>query len=259
MIRNIVRIGVAQKSFPRYIFKYRQAEDDNTKRIITDNELWFSNPLLFNDPYDCNIPISSETSLDDIRRWLDSISIAPDSIDSLSVKLKENPNFMSETTRNAISKLGVCCFSTMDDSILQWSHYSNYHKGICLKFDLNEDSEFFLTPVIVSYRKLMQHYNHFCHSKNIVDYLIKPKFYEWCYESEIRIVKTSEQISNNSNSRAFKFKDEALKEVIFGTNTPEPVITHYKQLCQQNDKSHIQFYKMKLGSGTHYKLIKKSI
>ena len=185
-----------------------------------------------------------------------SIGIAPEYIDDLAYKLQQNPNLMKEETEKALSKIGVCCFSTMEDSILQWSHYADYHKGICLKFDITEDPDLFYIPIIVSYRKVMQHYNHFLHSKNIVEYLIKPKFYEWAYESEIRIVKTKTMIDKNGGNRAFKYKDSALKEVIFGTKTPDTIKTKYKHLCANNNKQHVQFYEMELDNGVHYKLNK---
>lgn len=256
--KQLIQIGVNAKSYPQHIFKYR-SDNDKTEKIITHNELWFSNPLLFNDPYDCNTPINNMTSLADIKSWLENVGVTSAFIDELADKLQRNPNLMKEETEKAMGELGVCCFSTMDSSILQWSHYADYHKGICLKFDITEDPDFFFIPVIVAYRKVMQHYNHFTQSKNIVEYLIRPKFHEWSYESEIRIVKTAQNIRDNSGNRAFKFNDNALKEVIFGTKTPDNVIEKYKQLCANNNKRHVLFYKMELGSGVHYELIKRQI
>lgn len=256
--KQLIQIGVDAKSYPQHIFKYR-SDNDKTERIITNNELWFSNPLLFNDPYDCNTPINIATSLADIKSWLTKVGVAQAIVDDLADKLQRNLNLMKQETEKGMGELGVCCFSTMDNSILQWSHYSDYHKGICLKFDITEDAAFFLIPVIVAYRKVMQHYNHFTQSKNIVDYLIRPKFHEWSYESEIRIVKTAQSILDNSGNRAFKFNDIALKEVIFGSKTPNTIIEKYRQLCADNNKGHVQFYKMELGTGVHYELVKRPI
>ncbi len=254
-IKDLIEIGVKAKSYPQYLFKYR-ADNSFTEKIITDNEMWFSNPLEFNDPYDCNTPINTNTSLNDIKIWLKSVGIFPAHINQLANDLKKNPNLMKDSTEKALSESGVCCFSTMDDSILQWSHYSNYHTGVCLKFDILEDPEFFNTPIIVSYRKIMQHYNHFTQSNKIVEYVIQPKFSDWAYESEIRVVKPETLMKKNNGNRAFKFKDSALKEVIFGTKTPNSVKTKYKQLCANNNKAHVQFYEMELDNGVHYKLNK---
>lgn len=250
-----IKIGVNQKSYPQYLYKYR-ADNGFTEDIITDNELWFSNPKVFNDPYDCNTPINPKTPLADIKAWLQSVGIPPAHINTLATQLQQNPNLMEQETNNVLSKTGVCCFSTLYDSILQWSHYSDYHKGICLKFDILEDPDFFALPIIVSYRKVMQHYNHFIQNKNIVEYLIRPKFDAWSYESEIRVVKPENLMTQNVGNRAFKFKDSCLKEVIFGVATPDPIKIKYQQLCANNNKGHVQFFEMELDSGVHYKLNK---
>lgn len=255
--KEFMTIGVNQQSFPQYLFKYR-ADNSNTKKILTKNELWFCNPLEFNDPYDCNTPINTTTTLEDIKKWLLSIGVFNDNIDFWATQLKNNPNILSESTKNAVSEFGICCFSTLEDSILQWSHYSDYHKGVCFKFDITVDPDFFMFPLIVSYRNVMQHYNHLVHSKNIIDYLIRPKFSMWSYESEIRIIKSKDAIANNG-SRAFKFKNDALKEIIFGTNASNTLIAKYKKLCKLHGKSHVKFYKMELANGFHYGLTKKEL
>lgn len=252
---ELIKIGVNHKAYPQFLYKYR-SDGDNTEKIITDNELWFCNPKIFNDPYDCNTPINPNTPLADIKKWLNSVGIAPGHIGNLAQKLQQNPNLMEQETNNALSKTGVCCFSTLYDSILQWSHYSDYHKGICLKFDILEDPDFFEIPVIVSYRKVMQHYNHFIQSNKIVEYLIQPKFDAWSYESEVRVVKPQTLIDQNGGNRAFKYKDACLKEVIFGVATSQTVKDKYKNLCVNNNKGHVQFFEMELDIGVHYKLNK---
>jgi hypothetical protein len=257
-IEAILKIGVSQKAFPQFLNKYR-SDNPRTENIIVNNELWFNNPLEFNDPYDCNTPININTPLADIKTWLNGVGIIPEHIDELAARVQKNPNIMKQETENAMKNSGICCFSTLHDSILQWSHYSDYHKGICLKFDILEDADFFSIPVIVSYRQVMQHYNHYIHSNKIIEYLIQPKFHDWSYESEIRVVKTEVHIKANGNKRGFKYKDNALKEVIFGTNTPDSIIDKYRKLCADNNKGHVIFYKMELGAGVHYQLVKKRI
>jgi hypothetical protein len=105
----------------------------------------------------------------------------------------------------------------------------------------------------------MQRYNHFTQREKIVEYLIRPKFHEWSYESEIRVVKSALNMEDNAGNRAFKFKDKALKEVIFGIKTPQPTIEKYRQLCADNNKGHVQFFKMDLGKRVHYELIKRPV
>jgi hypothetical protein len=63
----------------------------------------------------------------------------------------------------------------------------------------------------------------------------------------------------NKMNRVYKFKDEALEEVIFGAKATHATIDKYKNLCKNNSKQHVKFYKMKIGTGLHYELIKESI
>lgn len=113
-----------------------------------------------------------------------------------------------------------------------------------------------MIPLIVSYRKVMQHYNHFNQADKIVEYLIQSKSDDWSYESEVRVVKPENEISNNGGSRLFKFKDSCLKEVIFGVATPDEIKEKYRDLCSDNNKGHVQFFDMELDNGVHYKLNK---
>ena len=250
----MITLGVKQKVFPQFLNKYR-SNSAFTKRIITASELYFCNPLEFNDPYDCNTPINRETPLEDVKNWLKLFAKADDAvIDELATRIQNDPSFMEKETKKTIAKTGICCFSTLDDSILQWSHYSEYHRGMCFKFDITQDTEFFYNPLIVHYKNVMQHYNHFSHRDKIVEYLVQAKFSDWSYESEVRVVKPEIGETN----RLLKFKDPALLEIIFGTNTPLAVMEEYMELCRKH-KPHIRFFKMKLSSGLHYGLEKHAL
>jgi len=53
MISNDKKIK-SSDSFPRYLYKFRYFDkDDYHLRILTQNEIFFASPSLFNDPYDC--------------------------------------------------------------------------------------------------------------------------------------------------------------------------------------------------------------
>lgn len=256
---ELILLGIEQGSFPQCIFKYR-TDDANTEKIVADNQLWFADPTTFNDPYDCNTPIKSHATIPEIETWLKGTNLCqPHEVSGFAKIVKRDPEIIESCVKKILAKMGICCFSKIEDSILQWSHYADYHRGICFKFDIKEDLGFFETPINVKYIKTLPSYNHITQEKEIVDRVIKPKFDEWSYEKEIRIVKKSIDIETNSGSRAFTFKDAALKEIIFGTNTPNRVIKKYKCLCSQYKKSHVQFFKMSLGNSAYYQLVKQSI
>jgi len=254
---ELLKKAIAEGGIPKNIFKYRP-DNSFTEKIITNNELWFADPSSFNDPYDCNVPIT--TNISDINKWLQCIGMTDKDIDEISATVtKEN---LAEIANNKIQegmkKIGVSCFSTMDDSILQWSHYSDFHKGVCFKFNI--DNEVFLTPNKVEYTKIMPRYNH-CdplNEKNEILKVIRRKFCDWSYENEIRIVKTAENILTNSGNRAFKFSDDALIEVIFGQKMTEDDCQKYMKLCKKHNKGHVLFFKMRLGDSNYYELVKEN-
>ena len=41
---------------PNILYKYRDWDDENHKRLLVDNEVYFATPKQFNDPFDCAIP-----------------------------------------------------------------------------------------------------------------------------------------------------------------------------------------------------------
>lgn len=55
---ELTRLAVLEGLFPRYLYKYR-GTDEFTKNIIKNNALWFSTPLSFNDPFDCQITLDT--------------------------------------------------------------------------------------------------------------------------------------------------------------------------------------------------------
>lgn len=255
---GLLKMNIELKHIPQHLYKYRRL-NDHTEKIITCNEMYFSSPNDFNDPFDCKIPMDTKNvSVSEIKDYLVKAGVKQQELEKLTNAFKDDPNkflvLLREKTENTINSMGICCFSSNDDNILMWSHYADYHRGICLKFDIKEDIPFFTIPVTVNYRHLLPHYNPY-QREDTVEHVIRPKYAEWAYESEIRIVKVVQWIRDNDNERVFKFKDTALKEIIFGTKTTNDDIIKYKKLCCGSGKPDVQFSQMKLDTdSTCYKL-----
>src|ERR1035437_2687516 len=45
---------------PKTVYKYRDWENKNHKKVLTEQSIWISDSFDFNDPFDCNIPVSYE-------------------------------------------------------------------------------------------------------------------------------------------------------------------------------------------------------
>ena len=194
-LSSLLKKMVREKLLPRYLYKYRPL-NENTKKIITNNELYFSNPSDFNDPYDCNIPMNDII----LRKDLERIAHSKDSNQDIAEIIKSlsfEPEYIKTMLRNNMNKIGICCFSTLCNSILMWSHYAEYHKGICLKFDILKDPEFFINTLAVHYSRIMPYFDFFSRNNRIFEELLQTKFADWSYESEVRIFKSKKEIQNN--------------------------------------------------------------
>ena len=56
---------VESKIVPRYLYKFMKA-DDNLIDNLKNNQLWFSSPKDFNDPFDCKINATLDMSNEEI-------------------------------------------------------------------------------------------------------------------------------------------------------------------------------------------------
>ena len=264
---------VKHKQMPRYLYKYcslKKLSDQDPKNkiniythsIITANELYFNSPANFNDPYDCNISKIDTPSVNNRDFGKD---LSKDKINEIIKVTTINPEYIKTAIKNYMDKIGICCFSTVCDSILMWSHYADYHKGICLKFDILKDPNFFLNTVSVHYSHLLPYFDFKSYKNRIPEEILRTKFIDWSYENEVRIFKDKKEIKNNkkptdkdeNQSRIFKFKDKALVEIIFGEKTSKEDVEFVKNLCQNSPKKHVKFSQMKLKQDVCYGLEKE--
>lgn len=239
---ELVSMSVHQGKIPRYLFKYRNL-NSNFDNILLNNELWFSNPNDFNDPFDCQITIDTNNTISEIENFI--VKNSQTTMSNLMVKnyaklMMDNPQswdkIVNDSAQLIINSSGVCCFGITEDNILMWSHYTDSHKGVCLKFDVLNDSDFFVFPMKIIYDKSYPIYNHIRNEKDIVKYLIQTKADVWAYEEEIRIVKV------NKNG-LYKFNKNALVEITFGHKTIDSEIERIKSLAYSNGYQHLKFKK----------------
>ena len=123
-----------------------------------------------------------------------------------------------------------------------WSHYTDSHKGICLKFDLLEDPNLFALPIKIKYKKDYSFYNHVKDSSKIIESLFQTKAECWSYENEFRVIKDS--IGNH------KFNKDALVEICFGARTNDNEIKRIKELAKKNNFTCTKFTKATVSTST---------
>jgi hypothetical protein len=203
---------------------------EQTERIFINNELYFSAPSKFNDPFDCKIlPVfrpSEETFkkyyLEGATRY-PKFSANPISLHEKFVNhliedgMHKNEAEFIKTFRGVIEQklagIGISCFSSKNDDILMWSHYANGHTGFCLEFDVTHGNAFFNRAIQVEYTESYPVLDYF-EDKKWMQAILLTKSKRWTYEDEWRILKYD-------GAGLDKFPDLSLSSVILGCQMAE--------------------------------------
>jgi len=210
--QQLMNYFVDNDVLPRYIYKYVNIE--SLKLILENSTLKFSKPSEFNDPFDCNITIDTNNTKEEIDAYIEILRKNQTVTDDY-IKVFYNPKQLFEslnkTVKDSKEFLGVSCFSNDFDNILMWAHYSDKHRGVCLKFDLLADPDCFMTPFIVNYSDKYPTYNYIRNQEGLAKFLLETKSIGWKYENEIRVMK--------KGSGFYPFRKDSLVEIMFGAKT----------------------------------------
>ena len=212
---------------PDALYKYCMF-NEYTEEIFTHNEIYFSSPEKFNDPFDSKPRLTCEGTMKERKRYLckqyqkkypkrSKEEILTDVEMEIITKGRDEIvlNEAMEKSREILrKKLGICCFSEKRDNILMWAHYANQHTGFCLEFDIDND---FFKPITcaikVEYDAIWPELNVMrldSYPEGKVGKKLLIKANDWEYEQEWRIVdhKKGPGIQN--------FPENALSGVILG-------------------------------------------
>lgn len=231
----------------KYIYKYYPINEFLLRTLI-NNEIFFSNPLNFNDPFDCQFEINliegSQAELD-WHEKLNSVLTKNDYalIDKLNLRQNISNGLAPYFIKEVSNRIGVACFSEKADNFLMWSHYASSHKGICLKFDWKIHKSYFQgTRVIYDDRLPIAEYSSSMGFQQELPRIALTKLSHWSYENEIRSV-----IAIDNNERTPSFNPKSLAGVIFGDKTNDKDIELIKRIISiHNEYTNVTFYKARL-------------
>ncbi len=209
---------------PKVLYKYRACDQYNAD-ILLCNQLRFSRPKSFNDPFDSRFRIVHEGT-DEQRKafMLDGVARKhPDWSDEAKRKrvdeLLSQPGLFERTAEGQqleyvereLDRMEVLCLSEKRDNILMWSHYAAQHTGICLGFDPEK------WPLLKEYAKAVSYQDEYPlvnalspNPEDRVRELVLIKSADWEYEAEWRVVRAA------TENQRYIFPPEALVEVVFG-------------------------------------------
>jgi hypothetical protein len=174
--------------------------------------------------------LDAEHGIDDIRRRRLKISLIPDLNDPfelLSIELSDKDLRQAfRLTKERISESGgILCFSRRWSNPVQWGHYADRHRGICLGFDVPDP---LLQPVSYTARRLINEANQLlttdCEvnesNEAIVLKLLSTKYSHWKYENEVRCFVSLQDKDPATGLYFVDFSDDLrLVQVIVGARS----------------------------------------
>ena len=232
--------------YPLKVYKYRSWHGDNHKNLLLKNQLFFTSPKDFNDPFDSKIP--HDYSLIDTDEKMETF------ISAKRIELKNHGSTKERTPeaieelldtfkyrlRNELDKVqeeynalyfaggdehyGVLSLSERWDSILMWSHYADDHKGYCVGF---WEEKMRNGIIATGGRAIYDPENNFPRLSPIGDFLENmirqshSKSNEWKYEKEYRLVKTFYPDIPSDEDRIQTFSNEYISEIIIGLSASQ--------------------------------------
>ena len=248
---------------PSKLYKFRIWEDPFHKKVITDQELYFSSPDKFNDPYHCGLPFKQHAdNSDPIKIKYMVEKTAPRHFPHLFGReleeqcakqvllIQQNPESWFEMNwgyrpQDLHKTFGVLSLTPHPENYLMWSHYAKSHNGFCVEFD----TRLLVESIAGHFQKVVYSKDipYFSIMDNLEDELITKLLYTksdvWSYEDEYRLTKI-----HKPNS-AFQFDPQALTGVYFGCKMS---VEHQIEIIDivQQTYPWVKLYNMNLGKET---------
>lgn len=245
---------------PRKLYRYQPipVSGDDRLSLLKSDEMWFSDPAGFNDPFDlkpkimnlvperwCGAPEFKTAMrkamaclLVDATMYQGALFIDPTLTSEFQCWTSEGEEYESEVdwegrVRRAIERrvgqFGVACLTPLCDSRLMWAHYASNGRGFCIEYEVdgfmdNHDVRY----VPVQYASEIPA---LCISEamftphQFLPRVMATKHADWAYEQEIRLVcltgKAKKVKLNNDFVR--------LTGLIAGYAMPESLQAHLKE------------------------------
>ena len=187
--------------------------NENTIASLMGCYFWLTNPVSFNDPFDCN--------------------------KNLIVDYAEDPSEVKWDTRNHFKDIGVASFTEEKCHPLMWAHYADNYNGLVVEF--NTKIENFLTKedriknlrwrkvIYPNYTGPMQKAFPFAN-----EVMLTAKLPYWEYENEWRLIGDL----TNEDNRYVNFHPSQIKRFYLGYNLVKNNSSAFQILVGIRDKNY---------------------
>jgi hypothetical protein len=215
--------------------------------MLTNADFHMSKREDLNDPLDMTYSTTLENFLNLYTEKYQILELKKEHLDNASSLFKDALERGSSDWVNIFDKshslMRISCFTEDGDNPLMWSHYSDNHKGVCLKFKPSIDKKFEDNIHEVKYK------NELLEIKELKDIKesILTKLKVWEIEKEWRLLSEKER---------FPFNQDALVEIVLGLKVPFTTMSWFKLFRESVYYMHAPIYQLQI---RHNKLIKVNI
>lgn len=218
---------------------------NHLRDVLLEHRLFQPSPASFNDPFDCKVTLSFDSSEADwrgrfqrlartMRPGATDVEVGAQAESLMAEKKKQGSEFEKGVVRGLqddVNAAGVVCFSSDVTTPLLWAHYANGHRGACLRFAAH--SGVFRAAQEVKYRKRRKLFKATeVQDHNKIEYMeatILTKADDWRYEREWRLFQPGEA------GRFAPFQPSELTGLILGfAISPEDVARIRSWLAQRS-------------------------
>lgn len=230
----MIEIMNKEEMFPPIVYKYRKWNNPFHRRVIENNEVYFSAPKDFDDPLDCNPPViypyGHELFIYILNfsyrynrhfNYVEHVVFASEMYKRSPMAFPEELKEMTKKLDDEFNKrFGVLSLTVDNSNEFLWKNYSNNHEGFCVGFDTRKLFDCVRGGCgFVQYKKELPSIDF---AKDSLDEkIIKTVYYKekkWENENEYRFHKLWP--IGESVNRHYKLPRETLVEVVIGANMP---------------------------------------
>ncbi|MBN2590562.1 MAG: DUF2971 domain-containing protein [Sedimentisphaerales bacterium] len=138
---------------PKVLYKFKDISGNKIEQfedMLRNNHLWFSSPLNFNDPFDCRCVYDIIDNREEIVKrkakflerkgmsYSEAIKQAEQDIPRTPKEIEKWQKQQIEWHSRRAANTGILCLTQNCDNPIMWMHYANEHKGVCIKFRVQD-------------------------------------------------------------------------------------------------------------------------
>src|SRR5688572_10737848 len=131
---------------PRYIYKYHKL-NVFLFELFTNKELYLATRDELNDPFDLSISLGKNSFQNFYLEKYPSFNGDKHHLDVIydlfvNYRLNDKSEYnrlLKDVVPNEYLENRTTCFTEDKNNSLMWSHYTDNHNGVCIKFDLSKD------------------------------------------------------------------------------------------------------------------------